>query len=245
VAEIVLHHHLGLGDHFICNGLVHSLLDQHDVVYLPAKRHYLETIRCLYSEEPRVHVFPVDVEHRDVAAFATRQGCETIRVGHEHCDPWQFDVSFYRQLNIPFEHRYTRFRLPRVIPHEEELCRRLAPRGEYCVVHREGSHGIFELKIDTTLPRVEIRRGLDPFGNLLGFHKLICEATQIHCINSSVLHLVDSISPRGRLFYHAVRRTDFNLRPCWSLVPYAANPVIGTWRRAVARARLLRARASR
>jgi hypothetical protein len=243
MSAVVVHHHLGIGDHFICNGLVRTLVDRYERIYLPSKRHYHSAVSCLYAEEDRVTVFPVDDESKDIDAFAARHGCPIIRVGFERCDPWQFDRSFYDQLNIPFENRYTRFKLPQVIPHEDELFDRLSPDGPYCLVHREGTVGIFELRIESALPRVYVEKGADPFNNILAFRKLISGAAEIHCINSSVIHLVDGINPRGALFYHKVRRTDFTLRPCWRVVPYASTPVLGTWRRAVARARLIRARA--
>ena len=91
---LLLHHHLGLGDHFICNGLVNHLAEQHDRLYLPSKRKNLGTVTSLYSEEPRVHVFPVDDEFADVAAFQRRMACPILKVGFEHCDRGRFDESF-------------------------------------------------------------------------------------------------------------------------------------------------------
>jgi hypothetical protein len=234
---ILVHHHLGLGDHLICNGLVHHLADQNDIVYLPAKRRYLATVRCLYSEQPKVQVFPVDQEEPDIAAFARERSCPVLRVGFEHCNRQQFDASFYEQLGIPFDVRYTGFTLPRAIPHEDELFDRLAPREPYCLLHRESSGGVFDVRIDTTLPIVEIERRSDPYGNLLAVRKLIASAEEIHCINSSVLHLVDGMAPTARRFYHAVRQTDFTLRPEWTVVSYGASAVSRTWRTAVAKAR--------
>jgi len=145
-------------------------------------------------------------------------------------------------VNIPFDIRYSRFALPAVIPNEQALYDRLAPARPYCLVHRESSLGLFELRIGSTLPAVQIERRTDPYRNLLAFRKLICRAAEIHCINSSVLHLVDGLPTTARLFYHAVRKTDFTLRPCWTVVPYSAHPVAALLRRAAARVRLARAR---
>jgi hypothetical protein len=241
VTSLVVWLHPGLGDHLICNGLVNCLADEHDVIYLPCKPQYLGMLRSLYAERPTVQPFAVCDWSTEVDRFGREKGCAVIRVGHEHTDAARFDESFYRQLNIPFEMRYTRFALPSMIPHEEELFARLAPRGDYCLVHRESSRGIFELAFDSPLPVVHVERRTDPFNNVLAYRKLICRAAEIHCINSSVIHLVDGLPSTARLFYHEVKATDFTLRPVWTIVPYSTRRVRRYWRQAAARARLLRA----
>ena len=47
MTNVVLHHHLGLGDHFICNGLVHSLLERNnwEELHLVCKPHYSKTVK--------------------------------------------------------------------------------------------------------------------------------------------------------------------------------------------------------
>lgn len=225
MSALLLHHHLGLGDHFICNGLVNHLAERHEVIYLPAKRKNYDTIRCLYSEEPVVRVFAVDDEFKDVAAFQQMANCPILRVGFEHCDPRCFDMSFYRQLGIDFAVRYSKFRLPRRIPREDDAYAALAVPGGYCIVHNEGSRGPYHLKIATDLPVVfitaERARKNELYRNLLNYRKLIQHAEEIHCINSSVIHLVDSLQPRARLFFHAVRKMDFSTRERWSVVEYS------------------------
>jgi len=229
--KLIVHHHLGIGDHFICNGLVNHLAEQHELVYLACKRRYEPTVACLYSEQPRVEVFGVDDEDTDVAAFAARVGVPVVRVGFERCVPERFDRSFYEQLAIPFEYRYSKFRLPAHVPGEDDLFDLLAPTGAYAVIHQEKSYGPYRLRIATTLPRVEIRNGR--FENLLRYRKLLQRAAEIHCINSSVIHLASGISTQARCFYHDVRRLDFQLAPGWTTVSYRARRLRG----AVARAR--------
>ena len=52
-------------------------------------------------------------------------------------------------------------------------------------------------------------------------------------INSSVIHLVDSLRPKARLFFHAVRKMNFSVRERWTTVEYSL-PVV---RDVLARAR--------
>jgi hypothetical protein len=235
MSRIVVHHHLGLGDHFICNGLVNHLAESNEVVYLACKQASYRTVACLYREKPTITVFPVRDEFTDVAAFARRVGAPLLRVGFEHCDRSRFDESFYEQLGIPFIYRYSKFRLPAVIPDEDAL-RASAPSDRpFRVVHREASHGRYVLRIDSQMPAIDIcgRRVGDGFDNLLAYRRLIEEATEIHCINSSVLHLVDSLDTPGRLFYHDVRPRCFHIRRPWTTVAYAVRP----WHRLLAATR--------
>lgn len=235
--QLVVYHHPGLGDAFICNGLVHHLADRMDRVYVPCKPQYLTVLRCLYSERATIEVFPVRDWSTEVDAMAVAKDCPVLRVGHELCDRRRFDVSFYDQLGLPFAIRYSRFTLPADIPNERALYDRLAPGEPYVLMHRENSLGLYALRFDSSLVAVDVRQGADPYGNILAFRKLICEADEVHCINSSVIHLVDGLSTSGRLFYHAVRRTDFTLRPCWTVVPYSTHPMSALVRRAAARIR--------
>ncbi len=169
--------------------------------------------------------------------MAATNDCPILRVGHELCDRRRFDASFYEQLGIPFAVRYLRFALPSEIPHEQALYERLAPPKPYGLMHRENSLGLFTLRVHSTRPMVDVRQRADPHDNILAFRKLICEAAEIHCINSSVIHLVDGLPTTGRLYYHAVRKTDFTLRPCWTVVPYSRHPTAALARRTVARLR--------
>src|SRR2546428_4788606 len=216
--RLVVHHHLGLGDHFICNGLVNHLAETHASVHLPCKRAYFATVSCLYSEQPNVEVFAVDNEAADVASVAERLNAEILRVGFGRVDRDRFDVCFYQQLGIPFEYRFSKFRLPSRIPEEDDVFRALAGGHErYCLVHRQGSAGTYRLRIESPLPIVPIdRQRLEaPFRNLVNYRMLIERASEVHCINSSVIHLVESIGSAAALYYHDVRTRNFQTRLPW------------------------------
>ena len=82
---------------------------------------------------------------------------------------------------------------------------------------------MYRLRIDgPPLPTIEIRGRLQNgvFDDLLFYRRLIAGAAEVHCINSSVIHLVDSLDLTARLFYHDVRLRNFQLRHNWTVVPY-------------------------
>ena len=86
-------------------------------------------------------MFAVDDEFKDVAGFQRRMACPILRVGFEHCDRKRFDESFYEQVGIGFDVRYSKFRLPPHLPHEDDVYQALATSRDYCLVHNEGSRG--------------------------------------------------------------------------------------------------------
>lgn len=220
MSKIILHHHLGMGDHFVCNGLVNYLSQKYDSIYLACKKSNFNTINFLYSDNYKVNLLSIgDSEHLDVKYFSEFMNIPVLRVGFEFCDRSEWNTSFYAQLGIDFSVRYDMFHIPDSLPNEEEIYQ-LFSKDKYCLVHRESSESKYNLKIDTELPIVEIEKTTDPYGNLLNYRKLIQNAEEIHCVNSSVFHLVDSIDTNADLIYHDVRKRDFKISDKWRIIEY-------------------------
>ena len=57
-------------------------------------------------------------------------------------------------------------------------------------------------------------------GSIFNLLDLIYRAKEIHCINSSFLHVVDRVKSQGKLFYHHNRASKTRLRKEWSLINY-------------------------
>lgn len=221
--SIILYHHLGLGDHFVCNGLVHKVSEKYDTIYLPCKSHNYETVKYLYSESPKIKVFKIDDEFKEIELFSKTFGVSILRVGFENCDLKNWDKSFYNQLKIDFSERYKSFYLPRKKP--EKILE--VPKEDYILIHRMGSVGIcYDFNIKTNLKIIEVVPNLS--NNLFSFIELITNAKEIHCIHSSVFHLVDSISHNfkmtDQLYYYDMRHdhstygTYFEVSNIWKKV---------------------------
>ena len=221
--EVILHHHLGLGDHFICNGLVHECAKKYDKIHLPTKRHNLETVRCLYQEHDNIAVFPVLREHKDVRQYSIKNNLPILRIGFEHMEhrgsvPW--NVWFYDQMEIPYDARYTSFQLPKLLPEAEKLYDTiLQGKKEYCLIHQQSSIGKFFINLETDLPVIELQPGLT--NNLLDYVKVIRNAQEIHCIDSSVINLIDSMDTEtDKLFFHTAKPANVMLSDRWKVVKY-------------------------
>lgn len=217
---MIIHHHLGLGDHFVCNGLVNYIsFDSSESIDLICKKNNLETIEYLYSENTKVNVIPIESTNEivEVNNYANTTKQKLLRVGFEHCNPQDWDRSFYKQLNIDFVERYRLFRLPTNKP--KKLIQ--IPSSQYTLIHSESSEGQYGLNINTSLDRLFIirRNGY----HLLSYIDLILNADEIHCIDSSAYHLIDSMpNITSKLYYHDIRKntTSFNKSPKWEIISY-------------------------
>ena len=84
--SVVVHHHLGLGDSIICNGIVNYLTNALNItVYLPVKENYLEMMSFLYIENKKVKIFPVKNETRDkdIENFSERNKLDILKIGFD------------------------------------------------------------------------------------------------------------------------------------------------------------------
>jgi len=222
--EVVLHHHLGLGDHFVCNGLVHEAAKRHDKIHLPSKKRNFETVKCLYKDYSDIYVFQVENEYRDISEYCMKNKLPIIKIGFDYllnsrAEP---NVCFYEQAGLDYGLRYTSFKLPETIPNAQALYDKLVLSSvKYCLVHRQSSTGDFLINVNSALPIVEIESGMT--NNLLDYVKIIQHAEEIHCIDSSVINLIDSIDTKTKkLYFHKIKPDiqGFKYSNRWNIITY-------------------------
>lgn len=232
---LIVHHHLGLGDHLDCNGLVRSLLDSYDEVRLFVKQKNFTTVRKMFKDDPRIVLVPIDTvaknEYELVAEYCnsippnenTEYFC--IQIGHfsypRNPDPnkncWEY---FYEQVGMPLETKKSRFHYQRDEAQENRVYDKLNPNNEpYAFVHDDPSRG-FVIDEDSVSSGLRIIKN-DMAENILDFCKIIEGASEIHCMESSFKSLVELMPTGGKLFFH-----DFRGHPLgksfkeWEIVHY-------------------------
>lgn len=227
--SFILHHHLGLGDTIICNGLVNYLSQSYSKIYLPVKTSIFPTINYLYSDNSKVELFEISNEKRekDIFDFADTKKLNILRVGYENIKKRPFNTAFYKQLRVPYRYSYKYFHLPNSINREIQLKDHLisyykVDPTNYSLIHNEYQFpgGEFELTGIDTKNAIYVTKDSDIFKNLLLYRTLIKDAKSIHCINSSFIHLVERVDTKARLFYHHVRKNNLHLSNKWEFVDY-------------------------
>ena len=228
IPQLIVHHHLGLGDHFICNGLVHHILDTmaHEV-WLPTKQKNLATVKHLYEDYEQVKVIDagdldLSREILSVNQLSINKNVPLLKISYNGSGESYFDKPFYEQLGFDFDLRWEKFTMPLHTDGIFIMSKvRSDPTEPFILVHNSGSVGKFDLKIDSDLPVVEIDETLS--SSLIDWWQVISSATEIHCIDSSVIHLADSLNLDRvhKLVYHDVGRgSKFHLKNNWQIQKY-------------------------
>ncbi len=226
--SVVVHHHLGLGDSIICNGIINYLTSALNItVYLPVKENYLEMMSFLYIENKKVKIFPVKNETRDkdIENFSERNKLDILKIGFDKVKKDEFNKSFYKQLDLPYEYTHEYFLLPQNKTLNNELKKHLYDyyniKGtSHTLVHNESSLKKYELNILDAENVIYINKESDIFGNIFLYTDLIMSAKEIHCINGSFLHLVERIKTPSKLYYHHLRKNNMYLSDKWEWVDY-------------------------
>ena len=220
---LMIHHHLGLGDHIICNGLVNEM-SRHKNIYLICKMQYYKNIRYLYRENNNVKVIPltkvmtrsIKSEKKISKLLSFFLFTKINYIGFQQEEGDYFDELFYKQANIDFKYRYMSF----YVPNDSENMINI-PNSKFRLIHKESSLGNYNLNIESDdLINIFVSKELGK--NIFSYIDLIKSAQEIHCVDSAFIHLVDSLKLSNSLYFHDVRKDKykFNFNNKWKIINY-------------------------
>tara|TARA_R110000850_G_scaffold4199_2_gene19528 strand:- start:43 stop:747 length:705 start_codon:yes stop_codon:yes gene_type:complete len=230
--ELVIHHHLGLGDHFDMNGMVRHYLNIYDKVHVFSKESYLPMVEYMYRDNDNIIVhelgFPED-ELMSVEVFIEQNNVENfLRIGFENYpfgleeqlgkNCWEF---FYEQVGVPKEVRVRDFYCKRDEEEETRVLEKLNPTGKpFVFVHDDPARGfkVDRSVIDSSFNIIEN----DTSENIFYFLKVLEEAEAIHCMESSFKSLVDLYAKTEQLHYHDFRNQPLgsHTNKKWHIIKY-------------------------
>lgn len=234
---------MDLGDYFVHSGVVNYYADRCQQLHLPVTYKSYDTITCLYSEHP--NIITVRLRPEEEQEYVDMHKLSRVVVEWEmifrfvngHYTALLWDEQIYTHFELPFSLRYTNFRLPKNLPGSDALFEKLYTGRPYILVHTgTGQHpnglpvNIENFRLANNLPQdVDIIEIIPSrTSNMLDYVKLIENAAEIHCVNSSFYCLVDGMyhRTRGTLFFHDIRassivrvNSEWNNR-CWKIVYY-------------------------
>lgn len=94
------------------------------------------------------------------------------------------------------------------------------PKEPYAFIHEDYARGFLIDGSHTPIgPNLYINAEFNPGQSILAYRDLIENATEIHCIDSSIFNLVNSFQPQGKLYYHWYARPhspQFAMHPEWN-----------------------------
>jgi|688.fasta_scaffold02376_13 hypothetical protein len=218
---LVLHHHLGMGDHIICNGMVRTLLNKgkfYTDVYLFAKERNANRVIRMFDDEPRIHVISIPSNQNEIQYvnkfIFEKNVMNFMRCGFGAVDNLQlmgitkdFDEALYISAGIPHEKRWSEFRLRRDPVEEGRVLRKLNPNSEkFMFVHDDPSRGIV-FSPDNSNGLKIIKN--DPSEDIFNMCMLLEHAEEIHCMESSFRCLIEHLpNIKCPLYLHTGVRND-------------------------------------
>jgi hypothetical protein len=203
-SEIILHHHSGLGDAIVCNGMVNYLCEKYDKIYLAAHYKIYDQLNHLYSENDVVEL----LHYKQAIDIYKNKKIPVLRVGFEK-NRKKFNISFYEQLGLDYQISFDMFYIPTNKSKETDLQNHLIKeykiKKQYMLIHQVSSYGRVDLEIKSNLEKIYVEMETDIFKNLFFYKKVIEDSEEIHCIDSSFLHLVERVPTSARLYFHSVK----------------------------------------
>lgn len=204
---------LGLGDAIIQNGLVRTLAKERDVI-IPCYKHNLPTVAHMFSDLSNVLVRPVNEEGPKIPL------CDVLSIGINN-PAWgtnlQWDQAFYEFAGVPFDAKWNAF----FVPHSDTEIPP-AMRSAFLLMHDDTLRG-FDIDV-TRLPRGLPIAKVTGAALLTDWRRWLLMAEEVHCIDSSFMHLAELMPTTGKLFYHKYARakgsrqhTDAVLRKTWTV----------------------------
>lgn len=204
---ITIFHFLGLGDHIICNGLVRNLIKPEKNYRLVVKERNLESVKFMYRDLKNLDFLIID-EFTDPRFFIESYKRPKIYIDftkhHNYLmSGMPFDKAFYQQMNIDFEKRWSDFYLIRDLQIEKALSKKLNPNNEpYCLIHGVTSDGVDRINYDLINNNLKTIKVIHS-ATIFDYIDLIENASEIHCVDSSFIHLVESVTVNTeKLYYH-------------------------------------------
>lgn len=223
--SIMVYQHLGLGDHFICNGLVNYIsenpmqknnTDIFTDIVMPCLSRNIEAVSYLYRDNKKISLLKVsdDKDHRpEVQAYSQNHNIPILMIGFYGWEttPEGWEETFYKQVGLEYFIRYSHFRLPKEPP--PTMIK--PPQEKYILIHNQCSSQTFELNIESDLKKIYFEETYPIFSYL----ELIRGATEIHCVNSAVFHLVESFQNlQAKLFFYPIRPDPCRVSTKWKTI---------------------------
>jgi len=202
-----IYHHLGLGDHIICNGLVRELINnsEYEKFCLFAKIQNHESVRFMFRDIKKLEIICVKNDMAVKKIIRKIDKNNYIKIGHENLDNNNkyFDQDFYRIAKINFSKRWSSFKVIRDKNREDALFNRLELESfKYVFVHDDHFRNfrINEKFINNKNLRI-VRPFITPI--IFDWCKVLEEASELHCVDSSFRLIADSLELKTKnLFFH-------------------------------------------
>lgn len=218
MSSVLLLHHQGLGDHFMCHGIVREYAKKYDRVGIFSKPNNLTSVRFMFRDLPNIEIYSGMDEDARRHIFLNKfklgksRYQKVVIIGFENLNREsgeQLEKQFYRLAGVPFEKKWDSFYIDRDQSREQELYKKIIEQEPYIFVHDDSRYPIDNAKLPQQYLVVRPQKGLTD--NIIDYCSVIEKAKEIHAIDSSFMFLIDCLqyqNPEQKLFVHRYARPD-------------------------------------
>lgn len=210
--------HLGLGDAIICAPLIVKLANEQDIVEVPCWERNHISVSSLFKNIDNIEVFTVDID-QGFDEFEYKLG--TYNNYFPQNESEDFAEWFYRQKDFDINKRLD---YCPIFHAAESVEQRVNPYTvhDYIFLHHDIDRG-YDIDISKiNSDRLPIKMWAEDYhSGILSHANIILNAKEIHCIDSSFIHLVEALNAPGKKFYHKYARpesTDFKYLKGWEVI---------------------------
>lgn len=218
MSSILLYHHLGLGDHFMCHGIVREYCKKYSQVTIFCYPHNYLTVSFMYRDVLNLTIIKSDdsaakelisknASHPQVSKYD-----EVKILGFQNLDKntgipleWQF----YQLAGVPIDKKWSSFFIDRDFKKEQDIFEKITPKTDYVFIHDDAKRG-YSIKrglISKNYIQLTPVRSLTE--NIIDYCMVIEKAKEVHVIDSSFMFLIDCLpyhNPDQKLYVHRYAR---------------------------------------
>jgi hypothetical protein len=188
VNEIYLYHHLGLGDHISCHGIVRSYCERFDKVYLFVKENNYKNVSYMFNDIENINYLIGDDDFAKNYLIDNKIHNSKI-IGFNLSNHENLEVQFYKMAGLTIDSKWSKFHVNRNTEKEKEIFNLNGlEEGNYIFLHK-GNYDIREEYLSDGLKIVEPNDH-----GLFDWMYVIENAKEIHCIDSSFICLIDCMN---------------------------------------------------
>lgn len=201
--SVLINHHMGLGDHIVCNGLVRQLISRHTEcdIYLMCYPHNEISVSAMYSDlDIKLLTGDPSNEHLLVNfAFSKYSNFSKVyEIGYSKLNLSDsvnnIERQFYNIAGVDFKHKYESSKFP--------YLDRVEDYSNYIFIHDDPSRNQ-HVNIKTNS---KIYRPMRQYDNILDYIPIMKTCKEIHVMESSFMHLIECIPEiNENLYLHRIR----------------------------------------
>lgn len=187
--------------------MVRELSNNNDYNLLFVKKSYLDFFKFMYKDLKNILFYIVD-DKNGIDQFINQNNDKkyTYNFSGLYGNDWpgkeyHFDETFYRQVNINYEKRWTSFKLNRDENIEMNYFNKFNIKENSYNFYHEDIDRNYKIK-DDYKTNIIITTNMIKTNNIFDYCYLIENATEVHCIDSCFRCLVEHLNIKGKLFFH-------------------------------------------